>query len=107
MADFQAFDPRRGECCTRENFRLNLEGTACDDWNKSATRVFVNDFLRIHNKYPTDNQVVRSMIKKKTTSAIKSLIKLYRKKDVDGPLLEAAQKKRNRRERKRTVGILL
>lgn len=105
MADFQAFDPRRGECCTSANFRLNLEGTPCDVWNKSAVRIFVNDFLRNHNEYPADNRVVRLMIQKKTTAAIKSLIRDYRLKDVGSPQLGVAQKRRNRRERKRTVGI--
>lgn len=105
LAEFQAFNPRQGECCTRDNFRLNLEGTPGDDWNKSAARVFVNDFLRTHNEYPAGNRVVRLMVQKKTTSAIKSLIKYYRLKDVDTPLLEVTQKRRNRRERKRTVGI--
>jgi len=104
LAEFQAFNPRQGECCTRDNFRLNLEGTPGDDWNKSAARVFVNDFLRTHNEYPANNRVVRLMVQKKTTAAIKSLIKSYRLKDVAGPLLAAAQKERNRKERKRTVG---
>ena len=105
LAEFQAFNPRQGECCTRDNFRLNLEGTPCDDWNKSAARVFVNDFLRAHDEYPADNRVIRLMVQRKTTAAIKSLIKYYCLKNVGSPLLGAAQKGRNRRERKRTVGI--
>jgi hypothetical protein len=105
QAQLQAFNPRRGrECCTPSNFRFNLEGTARDIWNTSATRVFVNHFLEAHQKYPADNQVVRSMVTKKTTSAIRSLIKLYRAKDKSSGDLKTAVKRRNRRERKRTVG---
>lgn len=103
VANLRAFNPERGECCTASNFRLNLEGTSRDDWNTSATRVFVNDFLRKHTGYPAENQVVRSAIWEKTAAAIKSLIQSYRRKDLSAHQRRAAQKRRNRRERKRTV----
>jgi hypothetical protein len=101
--EIREFNPSQGECCTASNFRLNLEGTASDSWNKSVTRVFVNNFLRTHAEYPGDNRVVRTMIQQKTTAAIKSLIKSYRIRNVGSPQLRKAQKKKNRRERKRTV----
>lgn len=47
------------------------------------------------------------MVQKKTAAAIKSLIKSYRRKDMDGPQLEATQKRLNQLERKRSVSILL
>lgn len=103
LDDSLDFNPERGECCTAANFRINLGGTPCDVWNKSATRIFVNDFLREHPDYPSNNQVVRMMVQKKTSAAIKSLIQEYRRKDIQGPSKLAAQKLRNRRERKRTV----
>ena len=104
--DFQDFNPQRGECCTRADFRINLEGTPCDAWNKSATRVFVNDFLRAHPEYPSHNVVARRMVHNKTSAAIKSLIKEYRQKDIRGQAKLAAQKMKNRKERKRTVSVV-
>lgn len=104
-ADLRAFNPRRAQCCTTSNFRFNLEGTPCDDWNNSATRVFVNDFFRTHPEYKANNRVVRAMVQLKTASAIKHLIRCYRLRNVAEMELEAARRQRARRERKRLVGI--
>ncbi len=35
------------ECCTAEDFRLDLQSTPGSDWNKSARKVFVDDFLLV------------------------------------------------------------
>ncbi|KAF9786637.1 hypothetical protein BJ322DRAFT_1003536 [Thelephora terrestris] len=104
-ADLEAFDPRRGKCCTASNFRFNLGGTAWDVWNKSATRVFVNHFLEKHTRYPANDKVVRSMVTEKTTSAIGSIIRSYRLRDTPRDDLKVSRKKRARRERKRTLFI--
>ena len=103
--DFNGFDPQQGiECCTASDLRFNLDGTPCDKWNKSATRVFVNHFLETYKQYPAHNRAVRSMVQKKTAAAIKSLIKSYRSKSVGEAEFEDSEVKRKRRERKRQVG---
>ena len=73
------FDPDLGACCGPSPLRVNLEGTTCDRWNKSVTSVFVEDFLRTHPEYPSEEQVVTKMIEMKTRATISSMIREYRK----------------------------
>lgn len=37
-------DETGGDCCTKENFRVDLIGTPRSRWNKSAANVFVHAF---------------------------------------------------------------
>jgi hypothetical protein len=40
-------------CCTIAHFRIDLLGTARSPWNKSAAKVFSEDFVRHHGLEPT------------------------------------------------------
>lgn len=105
LEDIDDFDPSIGECCTPNTFRLYLVGTACDVWNKSATRVLVNSFLGVHQEYDGQNEVVREMVMNKCTAVVKSVIRQYkkrRKNPTEATRMMERQKK-NRAECKRTV----
>ena len=50
-----------GECCDVENFCLDLAGTPGTPWNKSARRVFIDDFLDVHVYACTDRKKIATM----------------------------------------------
>ena len=103
--DIDDFDPKIGECCTADNFRLHLAGTPADTWNKSATRVFVNSFLEAHKQYEAQNTDIRDMVMKKCGAAVISTIRQYRSerkhRTENSRRLELDNK--SRAERKRSV----
>ena len=101
--DLNNWNPDTGECCTAEQFKINLKGTPGDPWNTSATRVFTNYFLRTHAERYPDVWAVCRMVLRKTQAYIKSLIKAFREGLRSGPLKLAAKRAKNRRERKTTV----
>lgn len=43
--EVEAFDPRKGPCCTVKKFRVDLNDSSGTVWNTSATNVFVKDFI--------------------------------------------------------------
>jgi hypothetical protein len=101
----EEFDPNLGACCDPGHFRLHLEGTTCDRWNKSAAGVFVDIFLRDHHEYPPQERAVTRMVEVKTRSAIDSMIRDYRKsKEVNNEAERGEiQARKNRQERRRKV----
>ena len=52
-----------GECCDVENFCLDLSSTPGTEWNKSATKVFVNNFLAVGTYECTDHKKIATMFK--------------------------------------------
>jgi len=102
-AEFRDFDPQLGPCCTADSLRLHFEGTTCDRWNKSATEVFVEDFLAHHPEYPGGVDIIRDMVHHKTRSTITSMIKEYRRLHLHPDERDAMQLRKNRLERKRGV----
>ena len=107
--EVNAFNPGLGPCCDTANFRLHLEGTPCDAWNKSATGVFVNGFLVAHPEYPSQEEPVREMVRMKSHATLESMIREYRKSKI--PLTEAQVEElrlqKNRQEHKRKVVSLI
>lgn len=97
------FNPLIGPCCDADHFRLHLEGTTCDPWNRSATQVFVEDFLAHNPEYPKEVDSVHDAILLKTRAAITSMIKEYRKLQLESNELDELQLRKNRTERKRSV----
>ena len=106
--DLANWRPEIGECCTavQFQFKLHLQGTPCDPWNSSATRVFTDDFLRTHSDTYPDIWVVRRMVLRKTKAYIKSLIKTFRQKNKSDTLRIADKLAKNRQERKASVSPL-
>ena len=49
------------DCCTAAGFCLDLDGTPGNRWNKSATRVFVDDFLDIGQYTCRDRDAISKM----------------------------------------------
>jgi hypothetical protein len=100
-----AFNPELGPCCDPVSFRVHLEGTTANAWNKSAISVFVNCFLVIHPEYPSQDESVRDMVRMKSCATLDSMIRQYRKSNT--PCTVEASKeqrlKKNRQERKRKV----
>lgn len=102
-----AFNPNLGPCCHPAHFRVHLEGTTCDKWNKSAVVVFVEDFLRAHPEYPSGESAVREMIRIKSRASLDSVIRKYRGSLVSQTpqAAEGTRKRKNRQERKRKVNL--
>ena len=48
-----------GECCTAESFCLDLSATPGSEWNKSATNVFVDDFIDVGTYQCTNRKLIR------------------------------------------------
>ncbi len=45
--EVEAWERVDSECCTAEDFRLDLLSTPGSEWNRSARKVFVDDFLLV------------------------------------------------------------
>jgi len=100
--EVNAFNPELGPCCDLVGFRVHLEGTTCNPWNKSAIGVFVNHFLTTHPEYPPEESV-RDMVRMKSQAFLDSMIRQYRKSNITctAEELDEARLKKNRKERKR------
>lgn len=101
--DLERFDPVYGPCCGVEDFWLHFAGTPCDRWNKSATGVFVESFLRTYTEYPSDNEAVVDMVRFKTESTIAGMIRRRRMTGPDGGIGPETRKYNSRQERKKKV----
>lgn len=99
------FDPNLGPCCAPANFRVHLEGTTCNPWNKSAIGVFVNHFLVAYTEYPSQEESVRDMVRMKSQAALDSMIRKYRRVNTPHTFneLNDMRLRKNRQERKRKV----
>ena len=99
------FNPDLGPCCDPAHFRVHLEGTAANAWNKSAMAVFVKCFLDTHPEYPAHEKSVRDMVKIKSHTALESRIRKYRESNVTRTAAELRERQlqKNRQERKRKV----
>jgi hypothetical protein len=47
--EVESFDPEYAECCTADDFKVDLEGHPRSTFNKSSARIFARDFK---NRYP-------------------------------------------------------
>ncbi|KAF9777823.1 hypothetical protein BJ322DRAFT_1015414 [Thelephora terrestris] len=100
-----AYNPECGQCCSVAGFRVHLEGTACDAWNKSATEVFVGGFLQAYPTYNVADGSGRDMVRMKSQAALESMIRQYRKLRIPQTLdeLKGQRDHKNRQERKRKL----
>lgn len=101
--DVNRWDPRVEECCTADQFKLHLRGTARNAWNVSAARVFTDHFLVTHAELYPNVWAVRRMVLKKTAAYIKSLVRKFRQGNHSEDLRLAIKRAKNRRERKTNV----
>jgi hypothetical protein len=104
-----AYNPECGQCCSVAGFRVHLEGTACDAWNKSATEVFVGGFLQAYPTYNVADGSGRDMVRMKSQAALESMIRQYRKLRIPQTLdeLKGQRDHKNRQERKRKVSLAM
>ena len=51
------------DCCTADGFCLDLDGTPGNRWNKSATRIFVDDFLDVGQYTCQDRDAISRMFR--------------------------------------------
>lgn len=107
--EVNAFNPDLGPCCDIGTFRVHLEGTPCNPWNKSAIDVFVAGFLATHPEYRRRDESVQKTVKLKSRSALESMIRKHRRSKI---ILTKQQEdgyrlRKNRQERKRKVGCSL
>ncbi|KAI0695272.1 hypothetical protein C8T65DRAFT_584444 [Cerioporus squamosus] len=71
----RGFDPKEGECCTARRFCVDILGTPASEWNTSATKVFVNDFLTVPQHACRNRKKVQAMFR----SHFKTLQRHYEK----------------------------
>ncbi|KAJ8583682.1 hypothetical protein M405DRAFT_692126, partial [Rhizopogon salebrosus TDB-379] len=91
------FNPRRGACCTVENFTVDILGKPKSQWNVSATKIFASDFVAHHPNYNVDN------ILKAFATHLRSLKRAFQRTGLDDAALKARQKDDRRKERKRSL----
>ncbi|KAG1863267.1 hypothetical protein DFJ58DRAFT_656555 [Suillus subalutaceus] len=88
------FDPRRGACCTVENFTIEILGTLRSKWNISATKVFAHDFVA---HYPSFNI---NSVQAAFSTHLRSLKHSFKQAGLDNVTSSARQKEHWRKERK-------
>jgi hypothetical protein len=91
------FNPRRGACCTVENFTVDILGTPKSQWNVSATKIFTSDFVAHHPNCNVDT------VAKAFTTHLRSLKRAFQRTGLDDAALKARHKDDRRKERKRSV----
>ncbi|KAG1848583.1 hypothetical protein C8R48DRAFT_750332 [Suillus tomentosus] len=91
------FDPRRGPCCTVENFTVEILGTPKSAWNVSATKVFARDFVAHHPNSQYD------AVKKAFSTHLRSLKRAFKQAGLDEAASNARHKEDRRKERKRSL----
>jgi hypothetical protein len=91
------FEPRRGPCCTVEDFAVEILGTPKSAWNVSATKVFARDFIAHHPNYQYDG------VKKAFSTHLRSLKRAFEQAGLEEAASKARQKEDRRKERKRSV----
>ena len=101
--ELRAWNPLNGPCCTPDRFKLHLKGTARDDWNISASRVFTDHFLATHSDSYEDTWEIRQMVLDKTQAHIKTLVRLHREQFTDGDVVDQKKLAQRRRTRKTLV----
>lgn len=62
-AQVRGFDPEEGPCCTAKKFRIDIRGTPASQWNASATKVFVQDFLTVPQHACRNQKKVSAMFR--------------------------------------------
>ncbi|KAF9642096.1 hypothetical protein BDM02DRAFT_3106051 [Thelephora ganbajun] len=99
------FNPELGPCCDPVHFRVHLEGTTCNVWNKSAIGIFVNRFLTTHPEYPSEQESVQEMVRMKSQATLDSMIRWYRKSNTPRTKEEKDESwlEKNHKERKRKL----
>ena len=94
-----AWDPKRGPCCTVKNFRIDLEGYPRSEWNKSAARVFATEYLK---RYPGGNHTKDSVVEAWLTR-VTAIRTQYRQREEDESSVNARKVQHRRRQRKHEV----
>ena len=99
--ELQAFDAdeKTGPCCTIDDFRPNLNGTARDKWNTSVAEVFVEAYME-EGSVPCDDP---ALVKRYFVRHLKYLIIKFKEQNTDRDVLLARAKAKRRRERRTYV----
>ncbi|KAI9060080.1 hypothetical protein FKP32DRAFT_1578784 [Trametes sanguinea] len=96
--EVEAFDPRKGPCCTAKNLRPDLTASSGTPWNVSVTNTFVADFVEA-KVYP---QASRVQVAKAFRTHLGRLRSYYRDCQKGG-VSPKTQKARNSAERRRNL----
>lgn len=103
IAEFEEAGEEADPCCTVENFRPNLAGTARDTWNTSVCEVFVE-------AYEADGQYECNdldLIRRGFGRHLRYLIKLFKERHTTQDVLLARAKLKRRLERRRYVSLVI
>jgi hypothetical protein len=97
-----AYDPEAGNCCSAEDFRVDINGYPSSEWNKSCARVFAESFLAKYEVY--DSPLVGSeKVEEAWITNFKRLRQTYAKQRSTETKNEGANSRKRRGERKSQV----
>lgn len=93
---------KKGEfCCTEDNFRVDINSGALNDWNRSAAVVFANAFINSGYYDCEDPDLIAGAF----VTHLRTLRKKYRERDRTVGEVQDAQQKARRDQRKDKVGL--
>ena len=96
---FEIADEDTGPCCTIDDFRPDLNGTARSKWNTSVAEVFVEAYME-EGSVATDDP---ALVKKYFVRHLKYLITKFKERNTEKDVLIARAKAKRRRERRAYV----
>ncbi|KAI0705489.1 hypothetical protein C8Q76DRAFT_771240 [Earliella scabrosa] len=94
--EMRAFSEDDGPCCTADNFRPDLNGTARSPWNCSIADVFVEEYMA-DGLVPCDDP---ALVKKYFVRHLRYLITKFKEQHTNADVLAARMKLKRRRERR-------
>ena len=96
---FETAEEDTGPCCTIDDFRPDLNGTARSKWNASVAEVFVEAYME-EGSVATDDP---ALVKKYFVRHLKYLITKFKERNTQRDVLVARAKAKRRRERRAYV----
>jgi hypothetical protein len=89
-----AYDPDVGDCCSADDFLVDIVGYPRSEWNKSCARVFAESFLAKYEEYCRPLAGVEE-VEETWITHFKTLRRIYAKqRSTDAKNQEANQRKR-------------
>jgi hypothetical protein len=101
-ASVAAYDPDVGDCCSAEDFLVDIVGYPRSAWNKSCARVFAESFLAKYEEYCRPLAGAEE-VEETWLTHLKTLRQTYAKQRSTDAKTEDANQRKRRGERKSQV----
>lgn len=103
ITEFEEASEDAGPCCSVDNFRPDLNGTARSKWNVSTAEVFVEAYMN-EGAFPCEDA---KLVEKYFVRHLRYLINTFKERHNNEDVLEARAKAKRRRERRTYVSLFL